>query len=268
MDITTVEAIFQKRSSTFYPSAKLFPKRMQEDVAGLYGFVRVADDYVDLIPQQSDRFRALRKQWQIAVRDPDFDTASKDQDNLHVRLVKNMVRLSNAYGFEAGWIESFFDTMQMDLDNRRYETLEDTLTYTYGSAEVIGLMMAKIMRLPDEALSYAMLQGRAMQWINFIRDLDEDTRLGRCYFPSEDLKHFGLPDLKISTVTQLPEQFCAFIRYQLTRYDEWQAEAEQGFRFIPSQPRRALKAAIDAYNEVAIAVAKDPMSVNNGGRSA
>ena len=61
---------------------------------------------------------------------------------------------------------------------------KETLTYIYGSAEVIGLMMLAILR-PDlrtgeqakQLQKYAALQGRAMQYINFIRDMQEDQNL-------------------------------------------------------------------------------------------
>jgi phytoene synthase len=93
--------------------------------------------------------------------------------------------------------------MQMDIDKREYKTLDDTLEYIYGSAEVIGLFMAQIMGLPEEAHDFAKMQGRAMQFINFIRDIDEDITLGRRYFPTQDLKEFSLANLLSNSPKQL-----------------------------------------------------------------
>ena len=69
----------------------------------------------------------------------------------------------------------FLGSMAADLTRRFYRTEAETLEYVYGSAEVIGLFMARIMRLPEEALPAARMLGRAMQFINFIRDAAEDA---------------------------------------------------------------------------------------------
>ena len=69
----------------------------------------------------------------------------------------------------------------MDIKKKEYNSLEETLEYIYGSAEVIGFFMAKIIGLSDESLYYAGRLGRSMQYINFIRDIEEDNNLGRRY---------------------------------------------------------------------------------------
>ena len=56
--------------------------------------------------------------------------------------------------------------------------MEELIDYMYGSAEVVGLMMARIMGINREADFCARMLGRAMQYINFIRDIDEDGKLG------------------------------------------------------------------------------------------
>jgi 15-cis-phytoene synthase len=185
-----------------------------------------------------------------------------------------------------------------------YKTLEDTLWYMYGSAEVIGLMMAKIMglkmcschtaesallatpvrthrtkstaplraspppsisSLPDSCKTTitARLQGRAMQFINFLRDIQEDNTLGRLYFPAEDLEKFGLRNLSQQTAQQDPDKFKEFMRYQLRRYSEWQAEANLGFHYIPRRLRIPLQTARDMYNWTATTIATDPLVVFN-----
>jgi phytoene synthase len=261
MKPTIEDTIFKSRSTTFYPSTKLFPVGIQQDITRLYGFVRMADDYVDVEPQQLSQFKLLRQQWQIASNDPNFDTTAVDTDDLHTRLTKNMVQLSKAYGFERQWIVSFFDAMQMDVDRQTYKTLEDALTYVYGSAGVIGLMMARMMGLSNEALPYAQLQGRAMQWINFIRDIAEDNKIGRCYFPREDLDHFGLRSLEPIVIRENIQAFEDFVRFQIDRYDVWQKQANKGYRFIPGQARDAIQAAADAYNHVAGKIRLKPRMV-------
>ncbi|MBO7605755.1 MAG: squalene/phytoene synthase family protein, partial [Elusimicrobiaceae bacterium] len=46
--------------------------------------------------------------------------------------------------------------------------------------------------VPDLFLDWGQKIGDALQIVNILRDLPKDLQLGRCYFPLEDLKQFGL----------------------------------------------------------------------------
>jgi phytoene synthase len=250
--------IFRKGSTTYYWSARFFPRAVREDVFKLYSFVRVADDYVDDIPQKRAAFKSLCRQWHDALADIHFDVLVHPSDTTDQRVVKNMLSVCRTYGFDSGWVEAFLRSMQDDLDGKTYETLDDTLAYVYGSAEVIGLMMAKILNLSPRAYEAAMLQGRAMQFINFIRDIDEDYTLGRCYFPRQDLEKFGLADLSPATAHAHQAAFRKFVAFQLRRYHAWQLAANDGFKHIPRRPRIALRTAVDMYNWTGEVIARHP----------
>jgi phytoene synthase len=93
------------------------------------------------------------------------------------------------------WVDAFLTAMKLDLFKSRYENIEQTNRYMYGSAEVIGLMLCKIMSLPIESYASARLLGRAMQYCNMIRDIAEDCQLGRQYIPDTALRQFGIEKL-------------------------------------------------------------------------
>lgn len=255
------KTIFKRGSTTYYFSSRFFPKAVREDVFRLYSFVRVADDYVDSVPQNKKEFEILYQRWQDAAEDPAFDTVPDKHDGVNERVIKNMAALSRTYGFEPEWTDAFMASMRADLIGKQYATLDGSLWYVYGSAEVIGFMMAKIMALPAAAMEYAALQGRAMQWINFIRDIAEDTALGRCYFPEEDLKKFGLNDLRQKTAEAHPKEFRNFMNFQLNRYRRWQQEAEEGYGYIPKRLRIPLETAVDSFNWTARQIAANPSCI-------
>lgn len=259
--MTLEKDIFKKGSTTYYFSSKLFPKSIRQDVFKLYSFVRVADDYVDSIPQNKKEFKTLRQHSEDALAELNFDTKHSSSDSLNDRVVKNIIYLVQKYELEKEWVVSFLDSMQADMDSRTYETIDGSLWYVYGSAEVIGLMMAKIMGLPEQANAYATTQGRAMQWINFIRDIDEDNNLGRCYFPAEDLKKFGLRNLSKKSAQANPENFSGFINYQLKQYKVWQRQAKAGFKYVPKRLLIPLQTAVDMFNWTAREIQKNPMII-------
>lgn len=255
------QQIFEKSSATYYFSSKLYPKQIREDIFRLYSFVRTADDYVDCAPQKVDEFTNLCRMWDAAKLEPKFDTTRTSSDTLDERVVKNMVSLVRTYQIDPAWVEAFLASMQSDIDRKTYKTLDESLVYVYGSAEVIGLMMSKIMGLPDEALPYARLQGRAMQWVNFIRDIQEDNDLWRQYFPSDDLALFHLQDLTKETATANKQLFVDFMNVQLGHYRDWQDQASEGFKYIPKRLQIPLKTAASMYDWTAKQIAKDPFIV-------
>lgn len=209
--------------------------------------MRVVDDYVDQVPSDVKNFDAVKNRWEETRHDLGYETEPKASDSLNERIIKNLQHVVRKYDIDHTWIEAFFESMQMDIDKHVYKTVEDTMKYMYGSAEVIGLCMSKILGLPEEAFLYARLQGRAMQYINFVRDIAEDNRLGRCYIPEKDLEHFGLKDVSRSSMKKNPEGFKKCIELQLFRYREWQDEASEGFRYIPKKLRIPVMTAADMY---------------------
>ena len=245
---------FKSGSKTYFNSSLFFPAEVRRDVFALYGFVRVADNYVDAVPQDAEGFRGFRDSYRRALRAPGGEESSDP-------IIAAFVELSRRKAFAAAWTDAFLESMAMDLADsgrRQYDRLEDTLRYIYGSAEVIGLFMARIMDLPPEADFSAGRLGRAMQYINFIRDMDEDRGLGRRYLPLADS---GLQSLEPDHVRNHPAEFRAFVQRQLALYRGWQGEAEAGYRFLPRRYRIPIKTAADMYNWTARQIERQPFVV-------
>ena len=85
--------------------------------------------------------------------------------------------------------------MEYDIKKSSYETIDETIDYMYGSAEVIGLYI---------------------EYINFIRDIAEDLTLGRIYMPGKEMKKHGITKLDYNYVTKFPKNFINFIHSQLS----------------------------------------------------
>lgn len=245
--------IFKKGSTTYYWSSKFFPAQVRPAVFRLYSFVRVVDDYVDQVPPDEAAFELIENAWHQEIDLPAGTVAS--------RVLNNMRAVSQHYGVQRAWVDDFLQSMRWDVEGRQYERLEDSLEYVYGSAEVIGLSMAAILELPPAATAAAKLQGRAMQWINFCRDIQEDLDLGRCYFPTADLRRHELVDLHESTTRKQPAHFRAFMTEQLDRYDSWQQAANKGYQYIPRRFRIPVQTARDMYNWTADQIRQDPFVV-------
>ena len=248
--------VFKAGSTTYFNSSLFFPPAMRAEVFALYGFVRVADDFVDAVPQEAAAFADFAARYRAALVGAPAGDA----------IIDDFVALSKRLEFDPAWTDAFLASMEADLTKCLYRTEEETLEYVYGSAEVIGLFMAKVMRLPDEAFPAARMLGRAMQFINFIRDVAEDVALGRRYLPleREGRRLLDVPDDWLPTrawAQANPAKWTSFLQGHLARYAAWQADAEAGYRFIPRRARMAVRTAGDMYDWTARRIARDPFVV-------
>lgn len=240
--------IFRQGSTTYFHSSLFFPADVRRDVFVLYSFVRQADDFVDSVPQQADAFHSFCTRYREALRGhPTGDL-----------VIDSFVELLHRREFDPGWVDAFLASMAMDLTRKEYATIDDLDTYLNGSSDVIGLFMARIMDLPEASHPAARLLGKAMQFINFIRDIEEDQALGRTYLPREEWEAFGLLGLSREEASRNPDAFAAFVRSQLDRYSRWQKEAEKGYEWIPWRYLVPIRTASDMYRWTAEVIRADP----------
>jgi phytoene synthase len=240
------QQIFREGSRTFSSASRLFPPAVRRDVTILYAFVRVADNLVDDPPVRPEEFRAFRRRWTGAW-------AGIPADDW---IIDPFVELCRRVGIEPSWVEDFLTAMESDLEAKPCDSLDDVLRYTWGSAEVIGLCMLRVLGVGDEAQPTARLMGRSMQFINFLRDVAEDYQIGRRYLPLA-----GLAELSPAAAQADPDAFRSFVRGWAQVYGEWQRGASAGYGLLPWRFRWAVKTASDLYNWTARVIARDPMVV-------
>jgi phytoene synthase len=252
LDIHT--RLFEQGSRTYYNATRFFPEEVRRKVTLLYAFVRKADSLVDDVPQDREGFERFCKDFDTLRHAAAVDLSVLESDDVDP-VIAGFVYLEKTCPFDPAWADAFLYSMRLDLDKSEYNSLDETLEYIYGSAEVIGLFMARLMELPPEALEGAKMLGRAMQYINFLRDADEDNGLGRRYIPLGDS---GLAGLDQASASKQPTVFEDFYRKELNRFRGWQAEADKAFRFIPRKYRIPIRTASDMYLWTAEQIYRDP----------
>jgi phytoene synthase len=244
-------SIFQQGSKTMFYSSLFFPKNIRNDVFILYGFVRRTDNLVDTLPQDKEGFYKFRQKYEQAQQ----GTTTGDV------VIDSFAELAQRKNFDPKWTDAFLDSMEMDLTKKTYDTLDETLEYVYGAAEVMGLYMVNILHLNKNAYVYSRYLGRAMQCINAIRDIAEDLEFGRSYIPLSDLEQYDLKSLDYHYTKQHPQRFSGLIKGQISRYCHWQKIAEKGYRYVPKRYLISVKTASDMYNWTAEQILKNPFVV-------
>lgn len=247
----TIYRIFKRGSRTYFYNSVFFPKKIREDVFILYSFVRKADNMVDSMPQKVDEFKTFRDNYQRA-------RTGETTGDIVVDSFSDLVERKN---FNEKWVDSFLASMEMDLTRKNYRDFKELDEYIYGSAEVIGLFMARTLGLRDEALPHARYLGKAMQYINFIRDIPEDRSFGRQYIPMDQLRESGLVSLSYDEVVMNKKGFVDMIRNQIDIYNGWQSYAEEGYKYVPRRLLIPIKNASEMYKWTGKVIGKNPMVV-------
>lgn len=190
-------------STSFSLGIRFLAPDLRDPIYSIYGFVRFADEIVDT-------FHGFDKEALLEKFKEDTYHAINNGISLNP-ILQSFQKAVNEYGIDHECIDTFLESMRMDLFQNEY-TLEEYETYILGSAEVVGLMCLKVFLRGDaeeyEKLKpFAMKLGSAFQKINFLRDLNADYKhLGRTYFPGVNLEEFN-EDIKKKIEADIEKDF-------------------------------------------------------------
>lgn len=174
-------------STSFSLATKMLANTIRQDIYNIYGFVRLADEIVDTFHDYDKA--TLFNNFEI-----DLERALQDKISLNP-ILNSFQETYHKYGIEKHLVNSFMESMRMDLHKKEYLTEEEFKAYIYGSADVVGLMCLKVFvkgntEKYEDLKDAAMSLGSAFQKVNFLRDLKADhDHLSRTYFPNTDLNH-------------------------------------------------------------------------------
>ena len=187
ISVKSSKLVTKTYSTSFSLGIKFLDKSIRTPIYNIYGFVRFADEIVDSF-QGYDKEYLLKKFRQ--------DTIEAIEQKISLNPILNSFQETvNKYNIEWDLIETFLESMKMDLDpitssQKYYEK------YILGSAEVVGLMCLHVFT-EGNIEQYAKLApsakklGSAFQKVNFLRDAQADfIDLGRTYFPGVDFNNF------------------------------------------------------------------------------
>jgi phytoene synthase len=240
----------EKGSKSFAAAARLFDTDTRNHAYMLYAWCRHCDDTIDDqelgfatgergAVSQSERLEQLRRKTRLAVRG--------EWDEPVFAALARVVRECNIP--EQNLMEHL-DGFAMDVEGRRYETLEDTLSYCYHVAGVVGVMMAVIMGVRDsETLDRASDLGIAFQITNIARDVMDDVALGRVYLPAEWLREEGFDGSDLSDPVHRDRIYAVTDRL-LAVADQFYLSARHGIASLPFRSAWAIAVARFVYRDI------------------
>jgi len=184
--------------SSFYAALRILPRRERAAMFAIYDFCRKVDDIADDPgPSRDDRRRAL-------------DGWRHDLDALYAGAAAepriDLTGPVRAFGLEKADFLAVIDGMQMDVDaDIRAPDFPTLDLYCDRVASAVGRLSVKVFGMeaePGRALAHHL--GRALQFTNILRDLDEDAAMGRLYLPAEALAAAGIETTEPAAVLAHP----------------------------------------------------------------
>ena len=187
--------VTESYSTSFTLATKMLDSSIRQDIYNIYGFVRFADEIVD-------SFHNYDKKELLDLFEKDLKKSIEDKISLNP-ILNSFQKTIHSYQIDYELVNSFLNSMKLDLDKKKYLTKKEFDQYVYGSADVVGLMCLKVFvkgnkNQYNDLRPYAMSLGSAFQKVNFLRDLKADhDGLNRSYFPNLNIDKFDEPSKKI-----------------------------------------------------------------------
>ena len=215
----------RRHARSFYFASVALPKEKKRAAYAVYAFCRYADDLVD----RADGAAGVEATLERVSQSFDRMVNGELDDPPFAPAFAWAVR---RYRIEK---QPFLDLLKgvgMDLGPVRIADWPQLREYCYHVASVVGLMMARIFELRDEAgRERAVDLGIAMQLTNILRDVGEDFAMGRVYLPADEMAaaHVTSEMLALDRVT---EPLRTLLRQQAARAREYYLRAEAGIPLL------------------------------------
>lgn len=245
------ESAIAEGSQSFAAAARLFDRQTRQDAVMLYAWCRHCDDVIDgqtLGHAQQADFRVGQQQRLDLLRRQ--TAASLQGDRTEDPVFEALRRVVERHQIPARHPQELLAGFEMDVSNRRYTSISQTLDYCYHVAGVVGVMMAMIMGVKNaETLDRACDLGLAFQLTNIARDVVEDARAGRVYLPAELLARHGITAIDPEDMAQRAALHAAAVEL-LDLAEAYYESAYVGLADLPARSAWAIAAARRVYRAI------------------
>ncbi len=211
----------------------------------IYAFCRQTDDLVDDNEGNPKLQRMLIRNWKKRFLQAWRAGASDDP------VLAPFVFVMKKYSIPPRYPLELIRGVSMDIHKKAYGTFAELRRYCFRVASVVGIMLMHIFGAGNlrRMKRCAVKLGIAMQLTNILRDVGEDARIGRVYFPEDELARFGLAINDILSLRKT-ERLIEFLKFQVARARRYYEEALEGLRTIHKEARTVILMSFTLYREI------------------
>ena len=219
--------------SSFYSAMRILPRPQREAMFEIYSFCRAVDDIADSDDPRPVRHAQLAR-WRLDI-DQMFSSAPPQP-------LRRLADVTRTYELARDDFLAVIDGMEMDVEGDIQAPNFSTLDlYCDRVASAVGRLSVQVFgmeRQPGRRLAHHL--GRALQFTNILRDLDEDAEVNRLYLPLEALREANITATDPATVLAHPalDEACMFLAARAqTHFAEAEAVMVQARRGVVRAPR-------------------------------
>jgi phytoene synthase len=243
--------IARSAARNFYYGFLVLPARKRNALSAVYAFMRRADDISDDPSLPTDQRREKLAAWMEGLRR--VVAGERTDDPVFMALADTQ----KSFNIPIDLLEKLVEGTAMDVRGLacadggvHYDTFEQLYDYCYHVAGVVGLVCIRIFGYRDpRAEKLAEKTGVAFQLTNIIRDVKEDTDLGRLYLPAEDLKRFGV-DARALSNGNAAAAFRPVLEFEASRARELYCSADELMPLIDDDSQPALWTLVTVYRRL------------------
>ena len=257
--------VTRRSGRNFYYGMKLTPGAKRSAMYTIYAFMRACDDLADEAdpndPHAAERIEIFRGQMQ-AVFD---DRAIGNELPEYRRLWPAFTHVVQQHRLDAKLLHAMLDGQRSDVAGAVYETFDELYQYCYRVASVVGLVCISVWGHDDhpDVAKLAEYRGVALQLTNILRDVVEDSQVGRVYLPREDLERFGYDPANLPR-GRGGEGFEPLMRHYIDRARDYYEQSATLEQHIDPTCRAACRVITRIYRELLDRIADRPVAVLEG----
>jgi phytoene synthase len=241
-------------AANFYYGISLLPRQKRWAMSAVYAFSRRVDDIGDGSLAVERKLHALAAERERLVR---LELGEIDPyDPVLVALADAQPR----FELPVDALVSLIDGIELDVRGTTYESFDELVVYCRHVAGSIGRLCLAIFGSSHDRVVAELLAddlGVAMQLTNILRDVREDSELGRVYLPAEDLRRFGVEDLARAPAAPLAD----LIRFEAARNRDWFTRGLKLCELLDSRSRSCLLAMTGIYRGILERIEREPGEV-------
>lgn len=241
----------RREAKNFYWGFISLPYDQRVAIYALYDFARQIDDETDGVSSEPGVVAAQLQVHRARIRRA--VAGEYDDQVMHV-----LSRAIERYAIPETELMMLIDGVECDLTTKRYATWEELRDYCTLVASVVGRMCVRIFGFTDPvALERADDLGRALQLTNILRDVREDTGLGRVYLPQEDLKRFAVSEVTFEDGV-CTSQWNELIAFETKRARTLFESGYQVLNYIPRRSAVCVQTMAGIYERILEKIERDP----------
>ena len=227
--------VARRRAKNFYYAFVLLDGSRRNAMCAIYAFMRYCDDLAD----EPGAERAALDRWRLELAE-----ALEGRFSQHPvwPALHDAVR---RYAIPPQYLFEMIEGVSSDLEPRRIQTFDELYRYCYQVAAIVGMTIIHIFGFDSkEALWLAERRGIAFQLTNILRDVAEDSSLGRVYLPADDMSRFGVTSLIAG------EPMRRLLEFEASRARGFYAESAPLEAMIDKESRPSLRALTLIYTRL------------------